>query len=114
MIPISPASVYTRSRTFVQEEWDHYFSNVNGTDRIASIAGGWKGILMANYATLNQTASYDFFASGTPGAVIKRNTDVEELGKRQADGFDVSWLDGGASRAWYLAWAAKLATLKLP
>lgn len=112
MIPISPATAYTRSTTFVTEEWNTYFSWNGTVDRISTIEGGWRGILMANYALVNQTASYEFFAAGDPGSLIKRRgaeTGVGGFGKGDdTTTFDDSWLDGGASRTWYLAWAAAL------
>jgi endo-1,3(4)-beta-glucanase len=81
MLPLLPCSTLTRTPTFVQQEWDTYFSN----GRAEAVVGGWKGILFANYAIINPSAAYNFFASST---------------------FDASWLDGGASRTWYLAFAA--------
>ncbi|KAF2841796.1 glycoside hydrolase family 81 protein [Patellaria atrata CBS 101060] len=83
MIPIMPPSTLIRSKAFVTEEWNKYFSN----GRVDSIPGGWRGILYANLAIINPKASYDFFAQPN---------------------FDPSWLDGGASRTWYLAYAAAL------
>jgi endo-1,3(4)-beta-glucanase len=81
MLPLLPSSTLARTPTFVQQEWDTYFSN----GRAEAVAGGWKGVLFANYAIINPTAAWNFFASST---------------------FDASWLDGGASRTWYLAFAA--------
>jgi endo-1,3(4)-beta-glucanase len=118
MIPLNPASSYIRTQKFVQEEWDTYFAN-----NISTIQGGWRGILMANYAMLDQTASYDFFAgnaissrtlSGSSESEEKRNVVLEDadVEKRHAllrRDFDLSFLDGGASRTWYMAWAAGLA-----
>jgi len=73
-------SPYIRSRTFVKEEWEQYFSN----GRTANINDGWKGILYANYAILDPAASWDFFSQIA---------------------FQDAWLDGGASKTWYLAFA---------
>jgi len=84
MLPLNPSSAYTRTQTFVQEEWDRYFADQAYLD---SIQGGWKGILYANLALINPKRSYDFLA---------------------AQDFDQSFLDGGASRTWYLAYAAGL------
>lgn len=86
MLPLLPSSALTRTSTFVQEEWDVYFSN----GRADAAEGGWKGVLYANYALTNPKAAYQFFSQ---------------------DDFDVSWLDGGASRTWYLALAAGMFTL---
>lgn len=83
MIPLNPSSAYSRPKKFVQEEWDTYFSN----GRVDRIAGGWKGILYANLALIDPQTSYNFFA---------------------ASDFDWRWLDGGASRTWYLAYSAAL------
>ncbi len=70
-----------RTSEFVTEEWNTYFSN----GRADKIVGGWKGILYGNYATIDPRGAYNFFSS--------RN-------------FDPSWLDGGASLTWYLAYSA--------
>jgi endo-1,3(4)-beta-glucanase len=81
MLPLLPSSTLTRTQTFVQQEWDTYFSN----GRAEAVVGGWKGILFANYAIVNPVAAWQFFSGS---------------------GFDASWLDGGASQTWYLALAA--------
>ncbi|KAK0125593.1 hypothetical protein ONS96_009428 [Cadophora gregata f. sp. sojae] len=83
MLPLLPSSALTRTRTFVQQEWDTYFSN----GRANAAEGGWKGVLYANLALIDPKAAWRFFSQ---------------------EGFDVSWLDGGASRTWYLALAAGL------
>ncbi|KAF4982297.1 hypothetical protein FZEAL_2046 [Fusarium zealandicum] len=80
MLPILPMSNFARTATFVKEEWDTYFSN----GRIDKIDNAWKGIIYGNYATIEPKKAWDFFASSK---------------------FDSSWLDGGASRTWYLAYA---------
>jgi endoglucanase Acf2 len=53
-------------------------------------AGGWRGILYANLALIDPKASYGFFRDGINGF------------------WDERWIDGGASRTWYLTWAAAL------
>ncbi|KAF3761377.1 family 81 glycoside hydrolase [Cryphonectria parasitica EP155] len=81
MLPLLPSTAYIRRRHFVHEEWEQYFSNgVAG-----NVTGGWKGILYGNLATIRPQHAWDFFS--------------------QAD-FDPSWLDGGASLTWYLAYSA--------
>lgn len=84
MIPLNPSSALTRTKKFVTEEWNAYFAN-GAVAQASKVAGGWKGLLYANLAIIDPKASYDFFAQGN---------------------FDPSWLDGGASRTWYLAYAA--------
>ncbi|CZT24362.1 related to glucan 1,3-beta-glucosidase [Ramularia collo-cygni] len=84
MIPLMPFSSYIRTPTFVQEEWEAYFSNGSYID---TVEGGWRGILMANYAISNPAASYQFFSDPA---------------------FNVDFLDGGASLTWYLAYSAAL------
>lgn len=82
MIPLNPSSAYTRSKQYVQEEWDTYFSN----GRVDAVQGGWKCILYANLALIDPQKAYNFFADpnfNTP-------------------------LDGGASRTWYLAYTAAM------
>jgi len=82
MIPIMPNSGLIRNAKFVTEEWAQYFANGK-----ADVAGGWRGILYANLALIDPKSSYAFFSD---------------------PGFDVQYLDGGASRTWYLAFAAGL------
>lgn len=83
MLPLNPSSALTRHSSFVREEWSKYFDN----NRVDTITDGWRGILMANLALIDQKTSWDFFA------------DVN---------FDPTHLGGGASRTWYLAFAAGL------
>lgn len=84
MLPLIPATKLIRGRQFVSEEWEQYFSN----GRVDSVAGGWRGILYGNLATIDPHTAYNWF--------------------NQSD-FDASWLDGGASLTWYLAYSAALA-----
>lgn len=84
MLPLIPSSAYTRSKPFVKQEWNQYFAP--GAVRPATnVEGGWKGVLYANLALINPQAAWEFFAQGN---------------------FDYSWIDGGATRTWYLAFAA--------
>jgi endo-1,3(4)-beta-glucanase len=83
MLPISPISAYARPSKFVTEEWELYFAHRN----VSGIQPGWRGIIMANLATIDPHASWEFFS------------DPE---------FDMGSLDGGASLTWYLTWAAGL------
>ncbi|KAA8893496.1 endo-1,3-beta-glucanase Engl1 [Sphaerosporella brunnea] len=82
MLPLTAISPYIRSSTFVKQEWDVYFAGKTG-----NIDDGWKGILYANYAIYNPTSSYNFFNSSS---------------------WQNKWLDGGASRLWYMAFAGAL------
>lgn len=84
MIPLNPSSAYTRSKKFVQEEWDTYFSD----GRADQVVGGWRGILHANQILIDPLAALEFFADSN---------------------FDMGLLDGGASRTFYLAYAAAMA-----
>ena len=86
MLPIMPFSTLTRTLNFVAQEWITYFAD-GACDPASNVTGGWKGILYANLAIINPTASWNFFSDPN---------------------FDPSWLDGGASRTWYLAFAAGL------
>ncbi|CEL05906.1 Putative Endo-1,3-beta-glucanase Engl1 [Aspergillus calidoustus] len=86
MLPLLPSSTYTRSQEFVREEWDAIFAS-NAAAPAEGVTGGWKGVLYANLALIDPAASWRFFAQ---------------------DGFDYGWIDGGASRTWYLAFAAGL------
>lgn len=83
MLPLLPFSPYIRNKNFVQEEWDTFFSN----GRVDQTEGGWRGILYTNLAIVNPKLSYNWL----------NNTN-----------FDLSYIDGGASRTWYLAFAAGL------
>ncbi|PYI04982.1 endo-1,3-beta-glucanase Engl1 [Aspergillus sclerotiicarbonarius CBS 121057] len=84
MLPLLPSSSYVRRQNFVREEWNALFAS-NATDPAAAVTGGWKGVLYANLALIDPASSWEFFAQSN---------------------FDYSWLDGGASRTWYLAFAA--------
>lgn len=90
MIPINPSTSFLRSRTFVQEEWDAVFSDGRAT---RDVQGGWKGIVHANQALIDAKASFAFFRDGVEGY------------------WDDGWIDGGASRTWYLVWAAGMVEL---
>lgn len=81
MLPLLPHTPRIRTAEFVAQEWSTYFSG----GRAEAVAGGWKGILFGNYATVNPRAAYAFFSQA---------------------GFDPGWLDGGASLTWYLCYAA--------
>jgi endo-1,3(4)-beta-glucanase len=67
----------------VKEEWETYFSN----GRADQVAGGWRGILYANLALIDPCTAYNFF---------------------NQPNFDWYWLDGGASRTWFLAYCAAM------
>ncbi|KAK2737703.1 hypothetical protein FQN57_007451 [Myotisia sp. PD_48] len=84
MLPLLPNSAYTRRADFVREEWDAMFA-ANATLPADRVQGGWKGVLFANLAIIDPEASWRFFSQ---------------------DRFDLGWIDGGASRVWYMAYAA--------
>ncbi|KAJ5469997.1 Glycoside hydrolasefamily 81 [Penicillium desertorum] len=86
MLPLPPNSSYTRQPQFVTEEWQAMFAP-NASTPAANVDGGWKGVLFANLTLIDPQASWDFFAQSK---------------------FDYSWIDGGASRTWYLAYTAGL------
>jgi endo-1,3(4)-beta-glucanase len=81
MIPLLPSSLYVRKPDFVKEEWDMYFSNGRAED----IQGGWKGLIFGNLATVDPKGAWKLFNSSN---------------------FNSSWVDGGASLTWYMAYAA--------
>ena len=83
MIPVHVPSTLTRTKTFVQEEYDVYMSD----GRIDTADGGWRGLLYSNLAIIDPVTAYNFFADPN---------------------FDMSLLDGGGSRTWYLAFTAAL------
>ena len=84
MIPLQPFSSLIRTKQFVTEEWETYFAD-NAVNPASNVTGGWRGLLYANLALIDPQASFDFFTSSR---------------------FDPSYLDGGASQTWYLAFAA--------
>ncbi|KAL4782167.1 glycosyl hydrolase family 81-domain-containing protein [Aspergillus varians] len=86
MLPLLPMSPYIRSQKFVREEWDAMFAS-NAATPAEGVEGGWKGVLYANLALIDPGASWRFFAQPN---------------------FNYGWIDGGASRTWYLAFAAGL------
>lgn len=91
MLPLSPASPYLRPRQFVKEEWERFFTpSPSNPDPLKEVQGGWRGVLMANLAIVDPRASWEFFRNGVDGL------------------WDDGWIDGGASRSWYLAFAAGL------
>jgi len=83
MLPLNPSSTLTRPAAFVREEWARYFDG----GRAANVTGGWRGILYANLAIVDPKSAWEFFAQ---------------------EGWRNEWLDGGASRTWYLSWCAGL------
>ena len=91
MIPVSPISPYIRSAPFVREEWWQYFAATTKNTLLKGSGGdrtgddGWKGILWSNWAIVEPTEAWNFFS------------------RRE---FPKKWLDGGATRTWYLVLAA--------
>ena len=61
-----------------------------GAQRLTPATAGWRGILYANLALVDPKASYAFFRDGQNGF------------------WDERWINGGASRTWYLVFAAGL------
>ena len=81
MLPLTPVSIgYIRDVSFVEQEWNVYFSG-----RTSNINDGWKGILYGNIAKWLPKSAWGLFSQS---------------------GFKTQWLDGGASRTWYLVVAA--------
>ena len=84
MLPILPNSAYIRTNKFVTQEWNAMFAP-NASTPASTVAGGWRGVLYSNLAIIDPVASYGFFTQPN---------------------FDYSWIDGGTSRVWLLAYAA--------
>ncbi|KAF2753973.1 endo-1,3-beta-glucanase [Pseudovirgaria hyperparasitica] len=82
MLPLCPATAFTRRSEFAKEEFEAVFEG-----RLQDVGGGWLGIIMANVALFDPQRAYRFFAD---------------------DAFKDEWLDDGASRTWYLCWCAAL------
>ncbi|KAF1812786.1 endo-1,3-beta-glucanase Engl1 [Eremomyces bilateralis CBS 781.70] len=83
MIPVSPVSAYVRTKAFTKLEWDQFFND----DMLGNMKSGWRGILEANRAIFDPQKAFDFFVGPD---------------------FNDGYLDGGASRTCYLAYAAGL------
>ncbi|KAH7312372.1 family 81 glycoside hydrolase [Stachybotrys elegans] len=81
MIPILPSTPFIRAPKFVREEWDAYFSG----GRIDKAGSAWKSIIYGSFATVEPKKAWRFFSSKE---------------------FESSWLDGGASLTWLLAYSA--------
>ena len=79
-----PFSPYIRSKKFVQEEWKTYFAP-RAVKPADTVEAGWRGVLYANLAIIDPKAAWNFFAK---------------------PGFDYGFIDGGATRTWYLAFIA--------
>jgi endo-1,3(4)-beta-glucanase len=91
MVPIAPCSGYLRGRAFVKEEWDTVFSDGRAVGE--DVQGGWRGVVHGNLAMVDARTSWAFFRDG-----------VDMF-------WDDGWIDGGATRAWYLVWAAGMGEL---
>lgn len=83
MLPITPASSLIRGQTFVSQEWTSILSLIVG-----GLTSGWAGILRLNEALYDATTSYSYFSSPL---------------------FSMSYLDGGQSLTWSLAFSAAIA-----
>ena len=88
MLPLNPSTSLTRKPSFIAEEWETYFNSTSAYP--ASTIDGWRGVLMANIGCIDPKQSWDFFAQ---------------------EDFKGVWLDQGASRTWYLAFAAAVGEL---
>lgn len=86
MLPLMPHTPYARRKEFVRQEWEAMFAH-NASTPASEVEGGWKGVLYANLALIDPKASWEFFTQPN---------------------FNYTWIDGGASRTWYLAFAAGL------
>ena len=91
MLPLMPASPLMRSRKFVAQEWNALFAG-NASTPANKVEGGWQGVLYANLALVDPQTSWKYFS---------RN------------GFDYGAIDGGATRTWYLAFAAGESILRV-
>ncbi|CDO94011.1 unnamed protein product [Kluyveromyces dobzhanskii CBS 2104] len=78
-IPVTSASSFVRSPTFVKQEWDELLAPIVG-----NVTDGWRGILMLNVALYDPTTSYNFFNSSS---------------------FQNAYLDGGQSKTWSLTYS---------
>lgn len=81
MIPILPVTTIARKSKFVTQEWEAFFSK----GRMEEIDNNWRSILLGNYATIAPKEAFEALSSKT---------------------FEESWLDGGISLTWLLAYSA--------
>lgn len=81
MLPLLPCSPLCRPSKYVMQEWNDTFSQ----KRADKAQGGWRGVLYGNLATASPHAALDWFSQ---------------------PGFADDMLDQGASRTWYLCYAA--------
>lgn len=81
MLPLLPCSPLCRPPAYVMQEWNDAFSD----GRADKAQGGWRGVLYGNLATASPHTAFSYF--GQPG-------------------FEDNMLDQGASRTWYLCYAA--------
>ena len=84
MLPLLPSSAYTRSAEFIREEWEAYFAP-GAFDDARKVQGGWRGVLFGNWACVEPGKAFGVFSGS---------------------GWEGQWVDGGASRTWYLGFAA--------
>lgn len=82
-IPITPASSFIRSPTFVEKEWEQKLKPI-----VDNISDGWKGIIMLNVALYDPNASYSFFSGSD---------------------FSNNYLDNGQSKTWSLTYSGAFA-----
>ncbi|KAG2187346.1 hypothetical protein INT44_005032 [Umbelopsis vinacea] len=81
-LPMTPElGEYIKDPEFVKQEWDQKLDRV-----LDKVQGGWKGVLLANYAIINPTAAYSQLRTAT--------------------------MDGGQSRAFSMYFAATRTNFK--
>ncbi|CAK7201452.1 endo-1,3-beta glucanase [Sporothrix eucalyptigena] len=84
MLPLLPCSPLCRPPAYIMQEWHDTFAD----GRADKAQGGWRGVLYGNLATASPNTAFEWFS--------------------QPD-FRDDMLDQGASRTWYLCYAAVLA-----
>ncbi|CAK7221440.1 endo-1,3-beta glucanase [Sporothrix curviconia] len=84
MLPLLPCSPLCRPPAYVMQEWHDTFSD----GRADRVQGGWRGVLYGNLATASPNTAFEWFSQPY---------------------FRGDMLDQGASRTWYLCYAAVLA-----
>ncbi|KAL6703656.1 endo-1,3-beta glucanase [Coniothyrium glycines] len=92
--PVTPATAYIRPRPFTKEDCERYLTHsLNHSHSRASPAESLvdvdarRSLLYAHLALVDARASWAFFRDGEHGF------------------WDERWVEGGASRAWFLVWA---------
>jgi endo-1,3(4)-beta-glucanase len=122
MLPITPASIYLRSRAFVKEEWDAKFTDGRANTDIGKsptqsphsvflplVPLSTTFLTTLIYATLTHSHLVGWRGILYANlALINPRASFSFFRDGVAGVWDDDWIDGGGSRTWYLVLAAAL------